>query len=266
MPLVSIITPVYNAAQWLPDTLACVRAQTHKNWEHFLVDDGSTDGSRDIIEAAARDDSRIRLLRTPCNSGPSSARNLAIDAAQGRLLAFLDADDLWLPQKLALSVEWITASDYAFIYHDYRHMSSDGARVGPLIQAPEKLDLRTLHTRRGHGGCLSMVIDRTRVTDFRFPSDPRYLHEDFCGWLTLIRKGHIGHRLPADLGRYRLSSTSRSANKFVAAVQTWKMYREVSNLPLLRASMWWAEYAWNSFWLHRRALPQAVHARSGRSS
>ena len=254
MPLVSIITPVYNAARWLPETLACVRAQTHENWEHILVDDGSTDGSREIIEAAARGDSRIRILRTPRNSGPSSARNLAIDAAQGTLLAFLDADDLWLPQKLARSIEWIDAFDYAFIYHDYRHMSNDGTRVGPLITAPEKLDLRTLHTRRGFG-CLSMVVNRRRVPDFRFHSDSRYLHEDFCGWLTLIQNGHTGHRLPADLGRYRLSSTSRSANKLVAALQTWKMYREVSNLPLLRASMWWTEYAWNSFWLRRYAQP-----------
>ncbi len=255
MPLVSIITPVYNAARWLPETLASVHAQTLADWEQILVDDGSTDDSVVLLEAAARDDARFRLLHTPRNGGPSKARNLALDAARGRYIAFLDADDLWLPEKLARSVEWITANRYAFIYHDYRHMSNDGARVGALINAFDILDLRTLHTRRGLG-CLSIVLDRNRVGEFRFPENCRYLHEDFCAWLSLIQEGHIGHRLPADLGRYRLSQGSRSANKLFAAVQTWMIYRNISKLPPMRAALWWTEYAWNSFWLHRHALPR----------
>ena len=84
MPLISIITPVYNAARWLPETLASVRAQTLADWEQILVDDGSTDDSVAIVEAAAREDARFRLLRTQSNMGPSVARNLAIDAARGR--------------------------------------------------------------------------------------------------------------------------------------------------------------------------------------
>jgi glycosyltransferase involved in cell wall biosynthesis len=160
MPLVSIITPVYNAARWLPETLATVRAQTLTDWEHILVDDCSTDGSAAIIEAAEADDARFRLLRAPRNAGPSAARNQALDAARGRFIAFLDADDVWNAEKLARSVDWMTRHGYGFIYHDYRHMSHDGAKVGALITGPEVLDLRTLHTRRGTGGCLSMVIDQ----------------------------------------------------------------------------------------------------------
>jgi teichuronic acid biosynthesis glycosyltransferase TuaG len=256
MPLVSIITPVYNATRWLPETLDTVRAQTLTDWEQILVDDGSTDNSFAIIEAAAREDSRFRLLSTPRNGGPSAARNFALEAARGRFIAFLDADDLWLPEKLARSVEWITGQNYPFIYHDYRHMSNDGSHIGALIKAPEVLDMRTLHTRRGHGGCLSMVIDRAQVAGFHFPAEHRYfLHEDFCAWLSLIRQGHIGHRLPADLGRYRLSTTSRSANRLRGAINTWKIYREISNLPPLNAALWWTRYAWNSFWLHRYARP-----------
>ena len=256
MPTVSIITPVYNAALWLPDTLASVRAQTFADWEQILVDDGSTDDSVALVEAAARDDARYRLIRAPRNGGPSAARNLALDAARGRFIAFLDADDLWLPKKLARSVEWMTAHKYAFIYHDYRHMSNDGARVGALITAPELLDMRTLHTRRGHGGCLSIVIDRQQILGFRFPENFRYLHEDFCARLSLIQMGHIGHRLPEDLGRYRLSATSRSANRLTGAMHTWKIYRKVSHLSPLRAARWWMEYAWSSFWLHRLAVPR----------
>ncbi|HUN86802.1 MAG TPA: glycosyltransferase family 2 protein [Terracidiphilus sp.] len=255
MPLVSIITPVYNAARWLPETLASVRGQTFANWEQILVDDGSTDDSAALVEAATRTDSRFRLMRMLNNGGPSAARNLAIDAARGRFIAFLDADDLWLPKKLALSVEWMKAHDYAFIYHDYRHMSNDGTRVGALIIPPEVLNLQTLHTRRGHG-CLSVVIDRTKVSAFHFPANYNYLNEDFCAWLSIVQQGHIGHRLPADLGRYRLSAASRSANKLAASIDTWKIYRKISRLPLLRAASWWTQYAWNSFWLHRYARPR----------
>lgn len=256
MPLVSIITPVYNAARWLPETLASVRAQTLTDWEQILVDDGSTDDSAAIVTAAASDDSRFHLLHAQRNGGPSAARNLALDAARGRFIAFLDADDLWLPEKLARSVEWMTAHDYDFIYHDYRHISNDGARVGELITAPEILDLHTLHTRRGHGGCLSMVIDRERIADFHFPENFPYIHEDFAAWLSLVRQGHTGHRLPVDLGRYRLSGSSRSANRLAGSIDTWKIYREFSKLPLTRAALWWMQYAWNGFWLHRHAAPR----------
>lgn len=256
MPLVSIVTPVYNAARWLPETLATVKAQTFTDWEHLLVDDGSSDGSAKIVQQAAHSDPRIRLLRAPRNAGPSAARNIALDAARGRFIAFLDADDLWLPEKLARSVEWMTAHAYAFIYHDYRQISHDGSRIGALIAGPDELNLRTLHTRRGTGGCLSVVLDRHQVHGFHFPRGYRYLHEDFCGWLTLVRAGHVGHRLPADLGRNRLSANSRSANKLVGAIHTWKIYREFSQLPPMRASMWWMQYVWSAFWLHRYARPR----------
>jgi teichuronic acid biosynthesis glycosyltransferase TuaG len=255
-PRVSIITPMFNAARWLPETLASVRAQTMADWEHLIVDDGSTDESPAIVEAAARADSRIRLARAPRNLGPSAARNLAIDAARGRFLAFLDADDLWLPEKLERSVEWMTKRSYGFIYHDYRHISHDGALTGALVRGPDRLDLRSLHTRRGTGSCLSVVIDRDRIPGFRFPADHSYLHEDFCGWLSLLQSGHTGHRLPADLGRYRTSPKSRSANKLAAAVETWKIYHSISRVSTVRATSWWVQYAWNAFWLHRYARPR----------
>ncbi len=255
MPLVSIITPIYNAARWLPATIATVRAQTLTDWEQILVDDRSTDGSAAIAAAAAAEDARFRLLCTPCNSGPSAARNLALDAARGRFIAFLDADDLWHPEKLARSLACMIIHGYGFIYHDYRHISQDGAHRGALITGPEELNLRTLHTRRGTG-CLSVVIDRERIAGFRFPENGHRLHEDFCAWLNLIQQGHVGHRLADDLGCYRLSAQSRSANKLTAAAHAWKIYRQTSKLPRMRAALWWTQYAWNGFWLHCMARPR----------
>ena len=150
----------------------------------------------------------------------------------------------------------MTTHGYGFIYHDYRHISHDGRLVGALITGPEVLDMRALHTRRGTGGCLSMVIDRERVPDFHFPYRYRYTHEDFCGWLSIIQRGENGHRLPFDLGRYRLSAHSRSSNKVRAVTDTWKIYREYSKLSLVRAAFWWTQYVWNSYWLYRYARPR----------
>lgn len=263
IPLVSIVTPVYNAARWLPETLASVRAQTLTSWEQILVDDGSTDDSVALIEAAAHQDARFRLLHTPHNGGPSAARNLAIDAARGRFIAFLDADDLWLPEKLARSVEWISSHGFDFIYHDYRHLSPDGSRTGAIIQAPETLDLHTLHTRRGHGGCLSIVIDRQRVPVIRFPRIAPHHAEDFCAWLQLIRGGHTGHRLPADLGRYRLTPKSRSSSKLHCAINAWHLYRKISKLTVLHAAFWWSQYTWNAFWLYHHARPRLQRTVAG---
>jgi teichuronic acid biosynthesis glycosyltransferase TuaG len=254
-PPVSIITPVYNAARWLPATHESVRAQTLSDWEHIFVDDGSTDESASIIRSAAAADPRIRLLNTPCQGGPAAARNLALENARGRYVAFLDADDLWLPEKLECCLDWMRAHDSSFVYHDYRHMSADGLRLGAVITGAEELNLRTLHTRRGHG-CLSMVFDRERVGDLRFPTGSRAKHEDFLAWLRIIEQGHTGHRVPRDLGRYRLYDASRNANKLHAVYDTWLVYRNESKLPLPRAISWWTLYVWNTFRMYRDARPQ----------
>jgi glycosyltransferase involved in cell wall biosynthesis len=260
MPLVSIVTPVYNAARWLQETFESVRSQTLTDWEMICVDDGSTDGSLAILEKASAEDPRFRVMRMPSNGGPSEARNLALSAARGRFIAFLDADDLWLPEKLARCVEWMTEHRFGFIYHDYRHLSNDGSLVGSLVSGPEVLDMHTLHTRRGTGGCLSVVIDRELVPEFHFPRGRDFKHEDFIGWLKIIQLGQLGHRLPADLGRYRLSADSRSSNKLKAIRDTWRIYRDFSKLSRLRAFNWWVQYVWNSFWLYIHARPHSGKA------
>jgi glycosyltransferase involved in cell wall biosynthesis len=255
LPLVSVITPVFNGVEFLPDTLRSVQNQTLSDWEQILVDDGSTDGSFELIQEAAAVDSRLSLLRTQGRSGPAKARNRALECARGKYVAFLDADDLWLPKKLERCVAWMKCNNHSFISHDYRHLSGDGKKTGPVIAGPARLDLRNLHTRRG-AGCLAVVIDRERLPDFRFPTDHHDLNEDFVAWLRLLRKGHIGCRFPEDLGRYRLSETSRNGNRIASAVACWRIYRNESKLPFGRALNWWTQYAWRAYWTHRRAVPR----------
>lgn len=255
LPLVSIITPVFNAVEFLPDALRSLQSQTLSDWEHILVDDGSTDGSFELIVEAAAADPRIRLLRTQGRSGPAKARNQGLACARGKYVAFLDADDFWLPQKLERCIASMKANNYTFIYHDYRHISRDGKRTGAVIAGPERLDMQTLHTHRGVG-CLTVIISFEQLSDFRFPEDHRGLNEDFVAWTRLLKKGHIGYRLPEDLGRYRLSEASRNGNRLASAAACWRIYRNESKLSLGLALNWWAQYAWRAFWMHRRAAPR----------
>lgn len=255
MPLVSVITPVFNAVPFLSETLASVQGQTLSDWEHILIDDGSTDASLEMIKSAAAADPRLRVLQTSGRLGPGKARNLGLNCASGNYVAFLDADDLWLPQKLETCVAWLRSNHYDFIYHDYRHISRDGKRTGAVIAGPDQLDLPSLHTHRGTG-CLTVVIDRKKLPEFCFPADHHGLNEDFVAWLRVLKNGHVGHRLPQDLGRYRLSEASRNGNRFASAMVCWRIYRRESKLSFGRALNWWTQYAWRAFWMHRRAVPR----------
>ena len=99
-PMFSVIIPCWNAAHTLDETLASLAAQSFANWEAILVDDGSTDGTREILNRWAEKDARFKAFHR-ANSGPSLTRNFAAFAcAQGEYLAFLDADDLWAVNKL----------------------------------------------------------------------------------------------------------------------------------------------------------------------
>jgi len=255
-PLVSIITPVYNASCWLTEMLESVQRQTFPDWEHILVDDGSADGSDQIVERAAKKDSRIRLIRMSHNSGPAMARNRGIEDARGRYLAFLDADDLWLEQKLERCLRFMMENNYGFVYHAFRYLSSDGKSVGTVVRGPAELTVRNHFVRRGTGDCMSVMIDRERIPEFHFVHQEGKTHEDWQTWLWLVKRGHTGHLLAEDLGRYRKSEGSRNAGKLAAARLVWQMYRRSEKLPLLRAASWWAQYAWNSYWLHQRSRPR----------
>src|SRR3954447_20503767 len=138
-PLVSVITPAYRAARFIEQTIASVRAQTFQDWEMLVVDDASTDGTAELVARLAEADPRVHLYRKPVQSGASASRNLAIEAARGRWLAFLDSDDMWLPDKLERQLAFAKRSGSAFLYGGFRRISEDGSRVGRLLSVPSRI-------------------------------------------------------------------------------------------------------------------------------
>jgi teichuronic acid biosynthesis glycosyltransferase TuaG len=255
-PIVTVITPFYNAKRWLIEVVAVTQAQTLLNFEHLLVDDSSTDGGAEDLRTIIETDPRYRILTLATNGGPSAARNLALSNARGRYIAFLDADDTWLPEKLNQQVQWMKQAGHAFSFHDYRFMSHDGKLVGDVVNGPDLLTLRTLHTRRGVG-CLSVIIDSWQVKNFRFAElHQKAMHEDFVAWLSIIKDGHQGHRLPLDLGRYRITKKSRSSNKLKAAKGLWQVLRIIENLTMTKAVAYFFCYSWGACILHFQARPR----------
>lgn len=135
-PKFSIVVPAYNAARFLEATLASVAAQTERDWELLVVDDGSTDDTAAIAQRFAAADSRARVVPGG-HRGVSAARNQGVRAARGRYIAFLDADDLWSPEKLARHAEHLQARpDLGISFSRVRFMTPEGRATGVVSTAP----------------------------------------------------------------------------------------------------------------------------------
>jgi teichuronic acid biosynthesis glycosyltransferase TuaG len=123
--LISIITPCYNSEQFLKETIESVLAQTYKNWEMIIVDDCSTDEGYNMALKYAAGDSRIKVCQMEQNSGAALARNKAIRLSQGEYLAFLDSDDVWLPEKLEKQLRFMQENDSDFSFTEYEHIDEE---------------------------------------------------------------------------------------------------------------------------------------------
>ncbi|MEM7713899.1 MAG: glycosyltransferase family A protein [Cyanobacteria bacterium P01_A01_bin.68] len=127
---VTIVLPAYNASEYLAETINSVFSQTYKDFELLVIDDGSTDNTRDIVNDFCQRDSRIRLISQE-NQGVSVARNNGIKMAKGKYIAFLDSDDLWVPNKLARHVEHLQANPkLGLSFARVEFLSFDGKSTG----------------------------------------------------------------------------------------------------------------------------------------
>jgi glycosyltransferase involved in cell wall biosynthesis len=125
-PLVSVVIPAYNRRDCIERAVASIQRQTHENWEALVVDDGSTDGTRGLVETLARRDSRIRLIRHERNRGAQAARNSGIDTARGEWIAFLDSDDTWLPQSLEVRLRLAREEQVLVVHSGGDVLQGDG--------------------------------------------------------------------------------------------------------------------------------------------
>jgi glycosyltransferase involved in cell wall biosynthesis len=142
--LVSIIMPSYGTAYFIAESIESVQAQSYTNWELIIVDDCSKDNTDEVVKPFLSDQ-RIRYLKNEKNSGAAVSRNRALREAKGRWIAFLDSDDLWMPDKLEKQISFMEKNNYHFSYTNYAEIDVDGKRNGITVAGPKKTLNQVFH-------------------------------------------------------------------------------------------------------------------------
>lgn len=237
-PLVSVVMPCYNAEDTVKQAVSSVTAQIYQNWELIIVDDRSTDCSYRIVQELAETDVRIRLFRTRMNSGsPGTPRNEGVRRSRGNFVAFLDADDLWKPDKLTIQIDRMRRTGAALSATAY-DVEKDGAVVAHYYPRPWTNYGQML--RQNSIGCSTAVINVAQLGKREFPTCG---HEDYALWLGLTREGHTVLGLQESLAVYRLSRNSASSNKIKTMGYLWHIYRHRIGQPAPAAAVLTMRYA-----------------------
>lgn len=229
---ISIIVPVFNAVATLRRTLDSIKEQTFLDIEILCVDDCSNDTSLQILEEYASDDSRFKIIRLSENSGVAAARNKGIANAAGKYLCFLDADDWWHPEKLAVQFNYMEANATELSYMSYRRVNERGLSIN-VITPPSYITYRKI-LFANHIGNLTAMVNRNLIHKHHIMFE-KIGHEDYVFWLTIL--GHISQAVlipsPTPLCFYMVRKRSLSSNKLKAAKWQWLIYRKRLGLSLV---------------------------------
>ena len=232
--MVSIIVPVYRAQAFIAETIAMVRKQTYHNWELILVDDASPDDSakmiQNMIDEKSTEEERIRLIRKEKNEGAAKARNTGIALAQGRYIAFLDADDIWFPDKLEKELAFMKKKQAGFAFTAYEFGDENAKGTGKTVTVPEQLTYRKALSRTII--FTTTVIFDTKVIPKELIRMPEVESEDTATWWKILRAGYTAYGLNEVLAIYRRPEKSLSSNKFIAMKRIWNLYRKEEKLAL----------------------------------
>lgn len=239
---VSVIMPVYNAAATVARSIESILAQTHANLELIIVDDGSTDGSCELVAGHACRDARIVFLQQASNGGVAAARNAGLRQATGSHVAFCDSDDWWLPRKLEWQLEDMRRHGNQVSYTAYERVDEHG-RVLSTVFPPPSVSYRDMLASNRIGN-LTGLYDR-RLGDVPFEAVG---HEDYVFWLDRVRRAG-GARCAKHgevLACYLVRSGSVSANKLRAMRWQWRIYRDSQHLGMPASLGYMLLYAWNA--------------------
>ncbi|WP_415182871.1 glycosyltransferase family 2 protein [Phaeovulum sp.] len=244
---VSVIIPCYNAAGTVGRALASVQAQTLTEWEAIVIDDASTDDSIAQLAPILAADPRIRLIRLAQNTGAGAARNAGLVQAQGRFVAFLDADDFWHPEKLALQTRWMAAEDLALSATAYRRVNMTTGAVTEF-GLPERIGYHDL-LKTNVMGFSTVIYDRNALGPRQMPLLRQ--RQDFAFLLMLLRELPAAGGLNRVLCTYALGHQSLSSAKGRAIRQTWRMYRGFVGLGRAPALWYFSQYAGRAILRHK---------------
>ena len=221
--LVSIITPCFNSEKYIYQAIQSVISQTHHNWELILVDDCSSDETFSIISNFTSQDVRIKAFKLDKNSGAGVARNFAIQQASGNYISFLDADDLWKPEKLEKQLSFMETQNIPLTFSFYETIDEAGNLRNETITTPSKISYEQLYYCNWIGNLTGIYS----VEFFgKMPISALKKRQDWMLWLQIVKQIQIAIPVPESLAYYRVREDSISASKWKLIKFNFKVYRD----------------------------------------
>lgn len=230
--LISIVVPVYNAEKYLERTIKSIQNQTLSGWELLLIDDCSTDGSRDVMKKY--ECANIRCFYCEKNAGPANARNVGLENAKGRYLAFIDSDDLWEPDKLEKQMAFMKENGYAFTFTSYEFANENAERNGCIAHAPKRVDYKDI-LRSSTIAPSTSILDREQIADELIKMPLHVDREDAATWMQILKQGHVAYGLDEVLMIYCRHAGAYSGNKWKAVLGKWQLYHEVEGFSVIKS-------------------------------
>ena len=230
--LVSIIMPSYNTASFIAESIQSVLAQSYKDWELIIFDDCSPDNTDDVVKPYLSDE-RIRYLKNEKNSGAAVSRNRALREAKGKWIAFLDSDDLWMPEKLQKQVIFMEKNGYHFSYTNYAEIDTEGKKNGILVTGPKQITKTGMYNYCWPG-CLTVMYDRDVVGVIQIADIKK--NNDYAMWLKVCQKADC-YLLDEELALYRRGRAGSVSTHSIKTMIGWhyKLYREAEEQNPLSA-------------------------------
>lgn len=224
--LVSIIMPSYNTGKYIGKSIESVLNQTYQNWELIIVDDCSTDNTDKIVTAI--NDARIKYMKNSCNLGAAISRNRALREAKGQWIAFLDSDDLWMPEKLEKQIRFMKINGYAFSYTNYEEIDIDGNVTGVKVSGPKRIT-RTGMFNYCWPGCLTVVYDVTKIGLIQIKNIKK--NNDYAMWLEVCKKSNC-YLLDETLAQYRKGRIGSVSTQSIKTMIGWhyKLFHEAEEM------------------------------------
>lgn len=228
---VSIIMPSYNTAQYIRESIQSVLNQTYHNWELVIVDDCSTDNSDEVV-ASIKDD-RIKYIKNEKNSGAAISRNRALREAKGKWIAFLDSDDLWMPEKLEKQIEFMEKNGYSVSYTNYEEIDVDGNSTGVIVSGPKRVTKTGIYNYCWLG-CLTVMYDAEKIGLIQIVDIKK--NNDYAMWLKVCKKADC-YLLDENLGKYRKGRKGSISTHSIKTMIAWhyKLFREAENQGAVRS-------------------------------
>ena len=252
--LVSIITPMYKGADFVADAIRSVQKQNYNNWEMIIVDDCSPDDKAGIkvVRQFANADPRIKLIESTVNRGSSGARNIALQNAHGRFIAFLDSDDIWHPSFLQKQLKLMEEKNAEFVFSSYRRIDEQTKEeiLRPFI-VPRTLTYRQDLVANPVFPS-TMIYDSSKIEKIYFNEELGSMRDDYVYILAILKQIPHAYGNPEILVDYRIRKSSVTGNKWKVIKPQWNVLYKIEKIGLIRSCINITRWAWISYFKYRK--------------